>query len=243
MKISFIIPTLNEEILLPVLLKQLFDIRNKDNYDFEIIISDGGSKDSTLSIAEKFADTIVKNESNNDQNIATGRNCGAAAAKGEILVFLNGDIRISDTEKFLLEIYNDFYPENKYLAMTCFVDVFPEEKILSDKIFITFYNKYFRLINFLGLGMGRGECHIIRKNIFNELGGYNEKLVAGEDFELFTRIRKKGKIFYSTKFKVFESPRRYRKLGHIRILVTWFINSIFVLITKKSLSNKWEEVR
>ena len=91
--------------------------------------------------------------------------------------------------------------------------------------------------------MGRGECHIIKKSVFNDYGGYNEDLAAGEDFDLFRRIRKDGKILFARNLTVYESPRRYRKIGHFRILFTWLINSIYIIFAKTSKSTEWKEVR
>ncbi|NOX19579.1 MAG: glycosyltransferase [Chlorobi bacterium] len=242
MNFSIVIPTLNEEKLLPPLLSQLNDPELKKIFEYEIIISDGGSSDATLKIAMRNADIVVTKGNDAKQNIAVGRNKGASAAKGEILIFFNGDIKIKDVKKLFDEVYN-FSRKPDYSAMTCPVRVFPEEEKFSDKIFLGFYNKYFKFLNTIGLGMGRGECHVIRRLIFEELGGYNEDLPAGEDFELYTRLRKKGKVYFPENVCIYESPRRYRKAGHFKILFTWLINSIFVFFAKKSFSRKWEEVR
>jgi len=51
LRYSIIIPTLNEEKLLPNLLKLLSHQELKKKYDYEIIVSDGGSKDCTIEIA------------------------------------------------------------------------------------------------------------------------------------------------------------------------------------------------
>ncbi len=242
MDLSIIIPTLNEEKLLPDLLSQLNEPELRKIYDYEIIISDGGSIDDTLKIATRDADVVVTKGEDTKQNIAVGRNKGANIAKGEILIFFNGDIKIKDARRFFTEVDN-FRKMNEYSAMTCPVRVFPEDENLSDKIFLGFYNKYFKFLNTIGLGMGRGECHVIKKSIFEELGGYDETLPAGEDFELYTRLRKRGKVYFPENVCVYESPRRYRKAGHVKILFTWLINSIFVFFAKKSFSKKWEEVR
>ncbi len=239
---SFIIPTLNEEKLLPTLLKQLTGPDLKSEYNYEIIISDGGSKDSTVKIAEEFADVVITHNNPPKQNIAQGRNIGAQKAHGEILIFLNGDVRIKDPKLFLKIINEKFY-KSKFLAMTCKVEVFPEESKLIDKLFQSFYNYYFHFLNLAGLGMGRGECHVIPAEVFHDSGGYNTELAAGEDFELYKRLRRKGKILFERKLTVYESPRRYRKLGHFRILFTWLINSIYVFFMNKSLSKNWDEVR
>ena len=56
--------------------------------------------------------------------------------------------------------------------------------------------------------MGRGECHILSKKMFEELGGDNEEFAAGEDFDLFARLRKKGKIRFLKSSLIYESARR-----------------------------------
>lgn len=240
-KFSIIIPTLNEEKLLPKLLEQFDDEIIKQKFNFEIIISDGGSKDNTIAIAEKFGAKIVSSNGM-EENIAKGRNNGVKSANCNYLIFLNGDVRVSKVDEMFATIEKEF-TDKSVLAMTCPVKVFPEETKLIDRVFQTFYNNYFHFLNIISVGMGRGECHIIRKEIFENLGGYNEKLAAGEDFDLYKRIRNKGKIVFTRKFEIYESPRRYRKYGHFTIFFRWLLNSIFVIIMKKSLSKEWEQVR
>lgn len=242
MKYSIVIPTYNEEKLLPQILRQLTDKRLRERFDFEIIVSDGKSTDNTVKVAEKYADKVIVHKGEKRQNIAEGRNCGAENSEGEVLIFLNGDILIENPLVFFERIENSF-SKDKYLAMTCRIEVFPEERKTIDKIFHGFYNYYFYSLNLIGIGMGRGECHIIFRNVFFENKMYDRSLAAGEDFDLYKRIRKHGKILYDMKMKVFESPRRYRKYGHFNILFKWLFNSIYVMIFKKSLSKEWEPVR
>jgi len=239
---SIIIPTLNEEKLLPQLLKVINDNKVRTKIDYEIIISDGGSTDETITIAKEYADKIIENNSGEKQNISMGRNVGGNAASGEVLIFFNGDIILDNISDFFKTIELRFR-NSKYLAMTCCVKIFPNEQIFIDRIFQTFYNYYFHFLNIIGLGMGRGECHIVKKSVFKEFSGYDENLAAGEDFDLFRRIRKKGKILFARNLVVYESPRRYRKLGHFRIFFTWLINSIYIMFAKSSKSTEWTQVR
>lgn len=242
-KYSLIIPTLNEEKLLPELLDELQLQELREKYNYEIIISDGGSSDGTLSIAEKRADKVVIHDNpDRRQTIAEGRNKGAEAAEGDILIFFDSDISLSDPVHFF-DYVNSRFDTSKFLAMTCRVYPFKEEMKLSDKIFHGFYNNYFRLINFLGLGMGRGECQIVPRETFELVGGYNEELAAGEDFELYKRIRKHGRIFFANDLAVYESPRRYRKYGYWRITAQWLKNSVSIMLKKKAHSKEWEQVR
>ncbi len=68
-------------------------------------------------------------------------------------------------------------------------------------------------------------------------------LSAGEDFDLFKRIRKHGKILFANNLCVYESPRRYRKLGYSGVTWSWIKNSISIIFKNKSLSKEWEQVR
>jgi|YNPMSStandDraft_1061717.scaffolds.fasta_scaffold62780_2 glycosyltransferase involved in cell wall biosynthesis len=242
MKISLIIPTLNEEKLLPNLLQSIEENNIKQKYNAELIISDGGSLDNTISIALSYADKIIAHDNPERQTIAEGKNLGAEVASGDILFFLGSDVRFDNINNFFDFIVNDF-ANSDYVAMTCQIRVFPEEEKLKDKIFHFFLNLYFYSLNIFKVGMGRGECQIIRKEFFTEVGGFNPKLVAGEDFDFFKRVRKKGKILFNWKLKIYESPRRYRRKGYLYVLYQWFINSVYLILYKRSKIDNWEEVR
>jgi len=242
LKYSIIIPTLNEEKRLPKLLNQLNDKALRNRYQYEIIISDGGSSDGTLEIAQNSADRIIMKQDHGSQNIAAGRNIGAKSAIGEILIFLNGDVVFHDALYFF-EYLEKRFINSDYLAFTCDVWIYPEEETISDKIYHTLYNNYFWILNYVGVGMGRGECQVIRKDVFVKVGGYNEECAAGEDFELFKRIRKLGKILFSKKVYVCESPRRFRRFGYAKVTLSWIVNSFSVIFKNRSMHSKWEQVR
>jgi len=242
LKYSFIIPTLNEEKLLPGLLDQLNGPELRGKYDFEIIISDGGSADSTIELALRNSDIVKIHTNGVKQNIPAGRNAGAKYASGDILFFINADVRFQNVNDFLKYLDKNF-KDSDYIAMTCKVKVFPWEEKLSDKLFHSVYNSYFRLLNIVGVGMGRGECQVVKKEVFAKVGGYNEQLAAGEDFDLFRRIQKAGKILFANDIYVYESPRRYRKFGYAAVTATWMKNGLSVFLKNKSINKEWEQVR
>lgn len=242
LKFSFIIPTLNEERLLPAILKQICNEELKSKYDYEVIVSDGGSNDNTVEIALQFADKVTVHDSENLQNIAEGRNRGAKLAAGENLIFINADVLLQNVDSFFNYI-NIHFINSEFLAMTTFVKIFPAEEVFIDKFFHFFFNHYFYILNFVGIGMGRGECQVIRASVFQKLNGYREDIAAGEDFNMFVRIRKLGTVLYAKDIFVFESPRRFRKLGYLTITGTWIKNGFSVLIRNKAISKIWEQVR
>lgn len=87
--LSIVIPTYNSEKTLPSLLNS---IKNQDypQHKIEIIISDGGSKDKTLAIAQKFGAKIVKPRGIK-QGAEINRAFGVHHAKNEILVLFDHD--------------------------------------------------------------------------------------------------------------------------------------------------------
>lgn len=241
--ISIIIPTYQEEKLLKSL-KFLYNKEIKQKYNLEVIVSDGGSTDKTLEIAKEFADKITKHKEDRRQTIAEGRNKGAEIADGEILIFINADTYPADFDDFIQSIYQWYHSSiNSYGAIACFVSGFPDEINLKDRIFYFLHNAFVKILNLIKLGMGRGECQIIRKDLFYKVNGYNPNIVAGEDFDLFRRISKHTKILMNTKFLVYESPRRFRKYGYFRTIWFWLINAISIMFAGKSYSKEWEAIR
>lgn len=248
-RVSIIIPTLNEEKLIQKTLSQ-FDKKLRDSLDFdiEVIVSDGGSWDSTLEKIDEIKgtvsvpDKITVHKENYRQNISMGRNRGAQQSEGDVLIFFNADTLVNGMSSFISNAVRILENE-KIAAIACPIYVFPEEQILMDKLFHGTYNKYVEILDKFFMGMGRGECHIVRKSLFDKVGGYNEKLFAGEDYDLYKRLKKYGKIHFAKEMVVFESPRRYRKFGYAKVFWDWYLNSVAVTFLNKSSSDEWEPVR
>ena len=86
-RLSIIVPTLNEASFLPLLLADL----NLCSYEYEIIIIDGGSTDSTKLIAKLGCAKIISlKEGNRGKQLRTG----GKLARGEWLLFLHADCRL-----------------------------------------------------------------------------------------------------------------------------------------------------
>lgn len=244
-RISVIIPVFQEEKILEKTLK-VYTAQLRQKYELELIISDGGSTDKTIEIAERYADVIIKHTKERKQTIAEGRNKGAESAKGRILVFINADTVPENPDYFFNFIYDLSEEKNNFSqfdALATKVYVSNEERVVKDSVFYFFHNLYVRILNSIGFGMGRGECQIIKKSAFDKVGGYNPKIIAGEDFDLYRRISGIGKIGFVKDLVVYESPRRFRKYGYLKILYSWIINSLSVIFYGKSVSDEWEPVR
>lgn len=239
---SIIVPVLNEEKLLPGLLDNLSIITKTQN-SVELIIADGGSSDKSVELCKSRVDKIIDVSREVVNNIASGRNSGAWAASGDILIFCNADVLFASPGALTAVINDMFSHDRKLIAVAAWVETFPEEEKLIDRMFHLFYNHYFRLLNIFRLGMGRGECIIVRSSDFKKIGGFNQDLPAGEDFDLFNRLIKLGNVEYSKKIKVYESPRRFRKLGYLKVTSIWTLNALSIMFRNRSISKEWKQVR
>lgn len=81
--ISVVVPTLDEESLLPLCLASL-----EGQTEHELIVADGGSRDETVALAERAAARVVCSPR---ANRGLQMNLGAAQARGETLLFLHAD--------------------------------------------------------------------------------------------------------------------------------------------------------
>ena len=243
---SVVVPALNEAKTLPGVLGPLRAAAM--GLGLELIVSDGGSTDGTLPLALGLADRVVVHRGPERQTIGAGRNAGARLAAADVLLFFNADVGFpEDLEAFLVEM---IAAAEETGAATCRVAVHPERARLDDRLVLGLCNALFRGWNALGLGMGRGECHAVRRDVFEREGGYDESLVAGEDFDLYRRIanrsRREGRphpIRFLWHRVVYEDPRRYRTCGYPRTMLGWLLNSLSVTLRGRSFSRSWDAVR
>ncbi|MDO8728859.1 MAG: glycosyltransferase [bacterium] len=239
--LSIVIPTLNEEKTIKNTLESL---KKLTDCNYEIIISDGKSKDKTVEIAKRCdAQTIVYNGTVR-QTIGGGRNLGASIASGEFLVFLDADVTIPDINKFFKKTLSLFKENEKLVGLIVRQNVSPEVETFVDKFFFGIVNYvYLFWNNIVKFGGAGGEFQMIKTSVFRELGGFNEKLAAGEDNDLFQRLARKGETRIEMSLRILHTGRRAHKTGWSKLLFSWTINWFSVLIFNCSTSEIWKEVR
>jgi glycosyltransferase involved in cell wall biosynthesis len=240
--ISFIIPTLQEESVIEKILKNLKQITD---FEYEIIVSDGGSKDKTVEIAKKYANKVVENMSGERQTIAIGRNAGAKAAVGEFLVFLDADVYIPEPNKFFARALESFKKTPKLLGLSGWVRVFPEMETWADFFGYVIVSDWMFYLqnNILGRGATCGEFQMIKTETFRKLNGYKEYLAVAEDMDLFYRISKLGKTKTDPKLLIYHTGRRPHKIGWPRLLWEWTTNGLHATVFDKSHSKEWKVIR
>lgn len=238
--ISIIIPTLNEEKVIEKTLKSLREYQG----DYEIIVSDGKSTDKTVEIARKYADQVVVYEGTARQTIGMGRNLGAYVAKGDYLLFLDADITIPELNGTIKRALSFFEKNKKLYGLTVFLKVNPTEATFADNFFFGLVNWIYYIQNSIfHYGVSGGDFQMFRSDIFKNVGGYNEKLVAAEDCDLFRRFSKIGETRAEPSVVAYLTARRIHKVGWLPLLWKWHLNWLSMTFLKKSVDDEWKVIR
>lgn len=205
MILSIIIPTYNEEEYLPVLLES---IKEQNFKDYEIIVADANSEDKTREIAEEYGCTVI------DGGMpAVGRNNGAKIAKGEYLLFLDSDLKLTD--EYLQNVIYEFRMERLGIGIT---QMEPLSEKTQDKIFHELANNFMIAVeNIKPHGAG---CYgiIAKKELHDKCGGFDEELTFGEDTDYIERLAKEERFKVLRRAKVGVSTRRIEEEGLEQVL-------------------------
>ena len=208
-KISIIIPVLNEVKILERTLSQL----HSELGHHELIIVDGGSTDGSIHIAEKHGKVLIS-----ERGRAKQLNAGAAAASGNILLFLHADIWLEPGALTAVET----------ALASGYVGGGFRQKIDGK-------NRLYRVIEitgnirgkYLNVFYGDSGIFLSRAN-FNKIGGFPEIPIL-EELEFSRNMRKLGKTTLITPH-IHISARRWETRGIVRTTVNnWLITLLYFL--------------
>lgn len=204
MKTSLVVTLLNEEGTINLLLES---IKNQKKLPDEIIIVDGGSTDATVRLIRQF---IEENKIlgklfkllHKPGNRSIGRNYGVEHAKGDVILFTDAGCILdvdwaskiidpfADKEVDVVSGYYEGQSENNFQK-----SLIPYVLVMPDKV----NPKHF---------LPATRSMAIRKSVFEELGGFDEKLSHNEDYA-FAKLLEKNerKIVFAKHAVVYWIPR------------------------------------
>ena len=203
-KISIIIPTINEANNLPLLLSDLSIIKKEG----EIIIVDSGSEDKTIDIANVYGAKVYKSK---ERNRGLQLNIGAKNSKGDWLIFLHADTRLS--HDWFRKVNSIFNEDKDYIYYFKFK--INHKKIIYRvlEILVNFRSNYFKQ-PYGDQGL------LIHRTTYFESNGF-KKIPLMEDIDFFRRLNKK-KHLIQLNLPIFISPRKWEKTNiFLQALKNW----------------------
>ncbi len=209
LSISIIVPVLNEAANLGAVLRDL-------PASVETIVVDGGSDDTSVAVAQRYAGRVITTE----RGRAIQMNAGALAASGELLVFLHADSGLPrnfrrDLERFDLSdrVWGRF-------------DVRLDGRGLMFRMIEWMMNVRSRLT---GICTG-DQAMFVRRDVFEQVGGFSA-IPLMEDIDLSRRLKRVSRP-YCIRPRVLTSARRWHDNGIIpTILLMWRLRLKYFLGT------------
>jgi len=211
--LSIIIPTLNEEKYLPLLLKE---IKKQSFSDFEIIVADAGSTDKTVAIAKSFGCKIAKGGLP-----AKGRNEGAKTAQGDLFFFTDAD-NIFLPQNFLKQLTEEF--ERRNLDCASFPIYMQGNRL--DKLLYAIYNLWTEISQ--GFLPHAFNSILVRKEIHREINGFDEEIKLAEDHSYARKAARIGKFGFIRTAPVLTSSRRFERDGKLKAYLKYILAGIYL---------------
>ncbi len=203
-KISIIIPTINEANNLPLLFSDLSIIQKVG----EIIIVDCGSKDKTIDVANIYGAKVYKSK---ERNRGLQLDLGAKNSKGEWLIFLHADTRL--TNDWFIKIKSVIKGDKNFIYNFKF-------KINNNK---KIYRILEILVNFRSRYLKQpygDQGLIIHKSIYFENNGF-KKIPLMEDVDFFRRLKNKEDL-KQLSLPIFTSSRKWERTNiFLQALKNW----------------------
>ena len=209
---SIIIPVLHEAKNINLLLEHLQLFQE----NCEIIVVEGNPKRETIDNIRNKDIKIVISEAGRGRQM----NTGAASAGGKILIFLHADTQLPVNA---LDRIRHALQKKQYVGGAF------DLGIRSDNLILKVIAKCASLRSRLTRIPYGDQAIFIRKDYFNNIGGYKE-IPLMEDVELMQRIKKRGDKIYILSDRVFTSPRRWEKEGIVYCtLRNWIIIILYLI--------------
>jgi len=203
-KISIIIPTINEANNLPLLLSDLSTIHKEG----EIIIVDCGSEDRTIDLANIYGAKVYQSK---EKNRGLQLDIGAKNSKGEWLIFLHADTRL--THNWFRKINSVLMGGKNYIYYFKFK--INNKKIIYRvlEILVNFRSKYFKK-PYGDQGL------IIHRNTYFKNNGFR-KIPLMEDVDFLRRLNNK-KNLKQLNLPIFISSRKWERTNiFLQALKNW----------------------
>jgi glycosyltransferase involved in cell wall biosynthesis len=215
-ELSIIIPTLNEEESIGMLLKA---IKRQTYKSLEVIIADAGSTDRTCQIAKKYGCRVIEGGTP-----SIGRNRGAAVARGKYLLFLDADVLFE--RDFVAEMLEEFELKGLDVA-SCGVVSLSDKTV--DIIMQGVTNAYILATQFF-YPHAPGFCILIRKDVHDRIKGFDESLKLAEDHDYVIRAKEYGRFRILKNIKIFVSVRRFESDGRLNVATKYILCEAYRLV-------------
>ena len=213
-ELTIVIPAKNEAAMLPRLLRSFLQQDYAQLKETRVIVADAGSTDGTVSIALAYRDRLAI-EVVDGGLPAVGRNAGARLATTPYLLFLDADVELADPTLLRRAVAAMHHRRLQLLT----VSIACRHGGLLDDLLYAGSNTMQRIGSVLK-PFATGMFMLFERETFLRLGGFHEGALFAEDYLLSKQVPTSR--FAVLSGKVLTTNRRFRTLGHRRMVFLFF---------------------
>ena len=226
--VSILIPNKDQKETLDQCLKSIEEHTDYENYEI-IIIENNSTEKETFEYYKQIRNPKIRViEWKDEFNYSAINNYGVRNAKGEYLLFLNNDIEVIHSD-WLREMLSNcqreevgavgaklYYPDNTVQHAGVIVGIGG----VAGSVFVGLkrgYTGYMHRASIQqNLSAVTAACMMVKKPVFEEVGGFEEKLkVAFNDIDFCLKIREKGYLIIYDQISFFSDLQRKRIFDRI----------------------------
>jgi len=220
--VSVVVPTFNSEKTLPLCLQS---VKDQTYSNVEVVVVDNYSWDNSVQIAKKFNARVLflaAEQLRRKEQRCSARNLGAKEAHGAFILFIDSDVEL--TPKVIEECVTTCLQKNLDVVLI------PAVSVVKGGFLAECQNKEIEMFR----GVFSGFPKFFRRELFHSIGGFDENLVFGEDFDLARRIEEAGCKTRGVKAEIIhlEGELSMKRIA----LQTYYYGKTFLSFAKKSPS-------
>jgi glycosyltransferase involved in cell wall biosynthesis len=201
--VSVIVPTFNRA---DVLTRALESVVSQDFADWELLVSDDGSTDSTAATVQSFQDRhglkgrlhFIRHDTNN--GVSQARNRAAAAARGKFLAFLDSDDEWLPSKLTRQLLLTGSHAGSYRLVHSDEIWIRNGVRVNAGKKYARTGGRIFRRC--VDLCCISPSTVLVERELFEEMGGFRADFPVCEDYELWLRIAARHEIGFVNEFLV-----------------------------------------
>jgi len=208
-ELTIVIPAKNEAKLIPRLLTSLTMQDYSKMSSTRVLVADANSTDGTPEIVLGFRDRLNVSVIRGGMP-SVGRNLGAARAESDYVLFLDADIEPAHVSVVRRAVE---LAQRKQLHCVTTNILCRGGSWIDTAVYGV--NNFFQYASQVHHPFATGMFMLFDRKKFWELGGFNERVLYAEDYQLTLQVERSR--FGIVRGGVYTTNRRFKKMGHLRV--------------------------
>ena len=244
MRLAFVIPAYNEEVLIGHCLEAVLREIKRAGCEAEVVVVNNASTDDTKAVAMAFPGVKVVDEPS--KGIVHARHRGLQVTTAELVANIDADTIMP--AGWIDTVFNEFSRDAHLVALSgpvIYYDLPWWQRFLVQCAYVAAYPFYLFIHDVTKAGsMVQGGNFVFRRSAWEAAGGYDRSIrFYGEDTDVGRRLRRLGRVKWTFALPMPASGRRVSSEGMLATGGRYLLNYLCVILRGKPFSRTYTDVR